>query len=120
MGKLQEMMDKQRELQNRLGIELDSMPPEERTAKIKEFSLHVNQEMNELLYELPFFKPWKDYSNLTDVQVENGFERAREEYVDVFHFLINVGLLLGLDEEDLYYMFMDKNKVNHKRQDEGY
>ena len=62
---LEEMLQKQEALQTRLGYDFSNMTKEEITAYIKEFSIHLNQEVNEMLYELPYFKPWKDYSLLT-------------------------------------------------------
>ena len=114
------MLDKQRELQERLGYDIDNMSTEERTAFIKEFSIHLNNEMNELLYELPYFKPWKDYDKETFEQIVERFNKGRKEYIDMIHFMLNIALALGLDEDDLYTMYMDKNKENHDRQDRGY
>ena len=39
---LQEMMDKQLELQERLGYDIDGMDTEDRADYIKEFSIHLN------------------------------------------------------------------------------
>lgn len=120
MGKLQEMLNKQRALQDRLKYDIDGMDAKERTAFIKEFSIHLNQEINEMLYELAYFKPWKDYENLTVHQHEFCISQAREEFIDAFHFMLNIALALGLDEDEMFKQYCDKNSINHKRQDEGY
>lgn len=120
MGKLQEMLDLQRKLQERLNYDIDALDVRDRTAFIKEFSIHVNQEMNEMLYELPFFKPWKNYDSLTVEDVAECNIKARQEFVDMIHFVLNIALALGLDEDELYKMYCDKNQVNHRRQDDGY
>lgn len=120
MGKLQEMLDKQAELQARLGTDFSKLSREETVAFIKEHSIHVGQELNEMLYELPFFKPWKDYSNMTTKEIFEGFTKARKEYVDIQHFMYNIGLALGFTEDTLYDEYMLKNKENHQRQEEGY
>lgn len=120
MGKLQKMLDKQRELQLRLGTDFNELRTEEAVAFIKEHSIHVNQEMNELLYELPFFKPWKDYSGMTIDEISEGIEKARAEYIDFLHFALNIGLALGFDEDSMADAYLNKNKENHRRQDEGY
>ena len=117
---LQEMMDKQLELQERLGYDFSNMTKEEITAYIKEFSIHLNQEVNEMLYELPYFKPWKDYSAISTREYEAGMDSARKEFIDLFHFVLNMALALGMSAQDIYTMYMDKNKENHERQDEGY
>lgn len=120
MGKLQEMLDKQNDLQKRLGTDIDSLHYEQKTAFIKEHSLHVGQEINEMLYELPYFKPWKDYSGMSLNDKYAAVLKAREEYIDFLHFAFNIGLALGFDENMIYGMYMNKNEENHRRQDEGY
>ena len=117
---LQEMMDKQLELQERLGYDIDGMDTEDRADYIKEFSIHLTQELHELLYEIPFFKKWKDYSNMTEEEINTSWAAAKKEYIDMLHFMLNIGLALSLSAEEMHDMYMDKNKENHERQDEGY
>jgi dimeric dUTPase (all-alpha-NTP-PPase superfamily) len=117
---LDKMLQKQKELQERLGYDFGSMTREEITAYIKEFSIHLTQELHEMLYSLPYFKPWKDYSAMTVEEYETSMEEARKEFIDVFHFMLNIALALGMSDKDIYDMYMEKNKENHKRQDEGY
>ena len=117
---LDRMLQKQKELQERLGYDFSSMTQEEITAYIKEFSIHLTQELHEMLYVLPYFKPWKDYSTMTVEEYEASMEEARKEFIDMFHFMLNIALALDMSDKDIYYMYMEKNKENHKRQDEGY
>ena len=117
---LQEMMDKQLELQERLGYDIDGMDTEDRADYIKEFSIHLTQELHELLYEIPFFKKWKNYSNMTEEEINTSWAAAKKEYIDMLHFMLNIGLALGLSAKEIHDMYMDKNKENHERQDEGY
>lgn len=117
---LQEMMDKQLELQERLGYDIDGMDTEDRADYIKEFSIHLTQELHELLYEIPFFKKWKIYSNMTEEEINTSWAAAKKEYIDMLHFMLNIGLALGFSAEEMRDMYMSKNKENHKRQDEGY
>lgn len=118
--KLQEMLDKQSSLQKRLGTDIDKLTAEEAVKFIKEHSIHATQELHEMLYELPFFKGWKDYSNMTNEEIHNAFDNARKEFIDYMHFNNNIALALGLNEDDIYELYMNKNKENHQRQDEGY
>lgn len=117
---LQEMLDKQLELQKRLGYDIENMDVFERTDYIKEFSIHLTQELHELLYELVGFKPWKDYSgvSLDDVVIQH--DKSVKEFIDLFHFVLNLALALGIDAAGIHERYMEKNKENHKRQDEGY
>jgi len=117
---LQEMLDKQNKLQERLGYDIGSMHDEERSAFIKENSIHLTQELHELLYEIPHFKPWKDYSGMSLFDSYESWYKASKELIDMLHFFLNICLALGLDADNLYDMYMAKNKENHKRQDEGY
>lgn len=120
MGKLQEMLNMQKDLQARLGYDIDAMHTEERTDFIKEYSIHLTQEIHEMLYELPFFKPWKDYTNMTLEEVVVQQQKATEEFIDMLHFFLNIALALGADEDTLYEAYMTKNAENHARQDGGY
>ena len=117
---LDKMLQKQKELQERLGYDFSSMTREEITAYIKEFSIHLTQEMHEMLYFLPYFKSWKDYSAMTIEEYEADMEEARKEFIDMFHFVLNIALALDMSDKDIYGMYMAKNEENHRRQDEGY
>ena len=120
MDNLQYMLDKQCLLQERLGYDFDAMDTEERVAYIKEQTIHINQEMAEMLYELPYFKPWKDYTSLTEIEKAAMISKARMECIDMWHFFMNVMMALGFSSQDFTYMFTKKNEENHRRQDEGY
>lgn len=120
MNKLEEMLAMQFGFQRRLDPNFPRMTNKERVAFIKEHSIHLNQEINEMLYELPFFKPWKDYSGMTDAEIDMAFEKARMECVDAWHFFMNIMLALDFDAAMFYKMYMAKNKENHRRQDVGY
>ena len=82
---------------------------------------NMNTEMTELLDRLPW-KEWKTYSDeqLTDFIDDEHMLEVYYEYVDVFHFFVNVGLALGIDGEILEKLYYTKNKENFDRQDRGY
>lgn len=120
MYKLEEMITTQRGFQVRLDPDFNNMSAKERVAFIKEHSIHLNQEVNEMLYELPYFKPWKSYDGMSEEEVEAAFEKARMECVDAWHFFMNIMIALGFDAQVFYSMYMAKNKENHRRQDDGY
>ena len=117
---LEEMLRKQEELQERLGYDFRIMAQEEITAYIKEFSIHLTQELHEMLYVLPYFKPWKDYRTMTVEEYEASMEEARKEFIDLFHFVLNIALALDMSGKDIYDMYMTKNIENHRRQTDGY
>ena len=120
MDKLTDMLITQGKFQKRLNPEFCNMDIEERVAFIKEHSIHLNQEINEMLYELPFFKPWKDYSNMGPEAIDIAMQKARMECVDAWHFFMNIMLALGFSADEFYKMYVAKNNENHRRQDEGY
>lgn len=119
-NQLQTMLDTQRSLQEFLGYDFDSMDMQERTIFIKEFSIHLNQEINEALYELPYFKPWKDYDNMTPDETVEALKRYKEELIDAFHFFMNMMIAVDFNADEFFAMYMEKNKENIARQQRGY
>lgn len=120
MSNLEAMLAMQRNFQMRLDPKFLDMSVKERVAFIKEHSIHLNQEINEMLYELPYFKPWKDYSGLSPEAESVALAKARMECIDAWHFFMNIMLALGFTADEFTYMYMQKNKENHRRQDDGY
>lgn len=92
----------------------------ERTQYIMQQINYMNNEVAEMLYELPFFKDWKDYSQMDEVALDAAVDKARREFVDVWHFVMNIMNALDISADDLYIMYMTKINENHRRQDEGY
>lgn len=114
------MLQKQQAFQQRLDPNFTNMDVRERVAFIKEHSIHLMQEVNEMLYELPYFKPWKNYEGMCVDDMEKARIKACEELIDAWHFFMNIMLALGLDAEQFEEMYHTKNKENHTRQDDGY
>ena len=115
MDNLEAMFKCQKDLQNSLGYDFTKMSVEERVNYIKEYVLHMEHEAHEMLQELPHFKAWKRYSS-DPAQQALMLEEARKEWADVTHFFINVSLALGFNAEHLMWFFLDKNALNHTRQ----
>ena len=71
------------------------------------------------------WKYWKqDYKKakedtLADLSNRDLLE-LKFEYVDMFHFFINWGLMLGMTGTELIDMYVSKNKENFERQKRGY
>ena len=120
MSELGCMMKMQADFQRRLDKNFFDKTIQERVAFIKEHSIHLNQEINEMLYELPFFKPWKDYSDMDEEAQLAAMAKARMECIDAWHFFMNIMIALGFTADEFVYMYLQKNKENHRRQDEGY
>lgn len=114
---LQYIMDCQRKFQGRFGQDFTKMSDKERVDFIKTHGYFIIEELVELFRECPFHKPWKDYSDWSDEKILEQWLTAQEEYIDVFHFVVNVGIALGLDSNEILRMYKEKNKVNIERQE---
>ena len=79
---------------------------------IKNQILALFDEVGEALREVPW-KPWK-------INQHFNVNKFRMELIDVFHFLINLFLLSGMNSRQVINLFKNKNKINVKRQKDGY
>lgn len=108
---LQRLFEMQRQLDAHIEKEHPRELGEDRLAK-KILALQV--ELGELANELPeVFKFWSNK--------KNNYEKALKEYVDGLHFILSIGLELGITEiynlsakkdSDLIFMFMDVNELS--------
>lgn len=114
--KLDTMFRMQYELQKFLGVDFNTLSLKESVKYIKEFSLMAQIEFGEMLNELPYLKAWKNYDSMDDAEIDQALEKAREEYIDIVHFMINVGLLLDFSGSDVFYAYKAKNEENYERQ----
>ena len=87
------------------------------TARIKQNLLALQAECSELLEWLPW-KDWKEY-NPTDPN-EAAIQEAQMELIDIQHFVINIGIHLGMTPELFFETFMRKQEENRNRQNRGY
>lgn len=103
------------------GLDFDAATFKDKVDQITKEWRNLTCEFAELLERLPF-KEWKSYSP----EQLNGFVSEEEkleiwyEYIDMFHFYMNIGLLLGIDGETFKKLYATKNKENFDRQDRGY
>lgn len=67
-----------------------------------------------------FIQAFREISMLVmDIRFEVGVE-LRKTYTDLFGLFIGLGAQLGFTWEQIEQAYLDKNKVNHARQDNGY
>ena len=76
---------------------------------IQKHMLAMLSEMAEVLDEVNF-KWWKNPHELNKANIH-------EELSDILHFFISMCLEAGMTAEDLYNVYVGKNKENHDRQD---
>ena len=112
MDKLEEIFSLQDQLNKRIGVNTDAMTEEEQTKWVLNYTRAMQQEMAELIDSVPW-KWWAKYQEFDE-------QNARVEVIDLFHFLISLGQVLGMTADDVHQAYLKKNEVNHQRQDSGY
>lgn len=123
---IEEMFKMQRSLQDHLAergkaLNYGTASFQERVDDVTRQWRNINLEMAELIERLPF-KEWKSYSPEQRAGFASEEQRLEVlyEYIDVFHFFMNVGLALGVDGETFKKLYATKNKENFDRQARGY
>ncbi len=107
-----ELFRMQRALNQRIGVNTDTMTEEEKTKWVLNYSRAMTQEMAELTDSVAW-KWWAKYQKFDE-------QNARVEVVDLFHFLISTAQVLGMSADDVFQAYCKKNEVNLQRQDSGY
>lgn len=110
--KLDHIFELQKSLNKRIGVDTDSMNEEEQIKWTLNYCRALSQETAELTDSVPW-KWWAKYQKFDK-------QNAKIEVVDMFHFLISLAQVLGLTADDVYNGYIQKNKVNFSRQENGY
>lgn len=111
------VLTKQKEFQSKFGYNGAETDIKTVSSLIHTHSMFAIEELYEMMRELPYHKPWKDYSEWDKEKLVSQFETAREEWIDVFIFVMNIGLFLGFDEALIKKMYLEKLGINHERQE---
>lgn len=121
-----DMFNMQASLQKHLAdkgraLDYDSATFKQRVDDITRQWRNMSLEMSELLERLPY-KEWKTYPEeaLQGFRSQEDMLETYYEYIDVFHFFMNVGLALGIDGDTFEKLYITKNKENFDRQARGY
>jgi dimeric dUTPase (all-alpha-NTP-PPase superfamily) len=111
---LDTIFDMQSDLNKRVISNFDEIikDPDERRKWFFNMSLALTQEMAETTNELQF-KWWKSGG-------EDKWDNVKKELVDEFHFFVSRCVIAGMNAGDLFNMYVDKNKINHERQNNEY
>ena len=75
---------------------------------IQRETLAMMSELAELIDEVNF-KWWKDAKPVDPT-------RVKEELVDILHFFVSMCLKTGMSAQELYSMYLEKNRENFERQ----
>ena len=110
---LKEIFEEQIKLNERINPELYSeiSDPEIRRQRFLQFELAMRQESAEAIDSLNW-KWWKKDSD--------DWDNIKIELVDMLHFWVSMCTVAGLEAEDVINLYLKKNQLNHKRQNEGY
>lgn len=106
------LFEMQKALNQRIGVQTDTMTDEEKAKWILNYCRAMTQEIAELTDSVPW-KWWAKYQKFDE-------QNARVEVVDLFHFLISMAQVLGMSADDVFNAYCKKNEVNFKRQETGY
>ena len=109
---LQDLFNKQLALNQRIGVNPPAMDEAEQAKWVLNYTRAASQELAELVDSVPW-KWWAKYQTFDK-------QNARVEVVDLFHFLISLAQVLGMDAKDVHDLYNQKNKLNFQRQDSGY
>lgn len=112
MAGLSGMLRAQNELQLMNGYDIGGMQVLARVFYIKDMILALEDELHEVLNETGW-KPWARKRFLNQ-------QKAREEFIDAWHFMLNLALVLEMDEPMISSMYYAKWGENRRRQAAGY
>ncbi|NIL33282.1 dUTPase [Bacillus thuringiensis] len=113
--KLNELFALQSELDNRIISERNI------EKSLDEWVVGITLSMESEIDEIRREVNWKWWKNEKPIDKE----ALQGEVIDMWHFLISLSLICGLSAEDVYRIYLEKNRENHARQDgtsmkEGY
>lgn len=102
-------------------LNYDTASHKEKVNDISNQWRNISLEFAELLDRLPF-KEWKTYSpeQLAGFKDDADKLETYYEYIDMFHFFMNIGLALGIDGDTFEKLYVTKNQENFDRQARGY
>ncbi|MGB9601773.1 MAG: dUTPase [Limisphaerales bacterium] len=101
--KLDELFRLQKLLNQRIGVQTDTMTDEERIKWVLNYCRAMSQEVAELTDSVPW-KWWAKYQKFDK-------QNARVEVIDMLHFLISLAQVLGMTADDLYQGYVKKNQI---------
>ena len=109
MDSLEEIFSMQRELASMMDL---SRYPKSVEGKVSVLSTAIMHEAVEL-QRLTDWKWWKKPVNFDA-------DSAKEELIDIWHFVVQASIELGMSPSDIVGEYAKKNKVNRERQNSGY
>ena len=99
----------QRELESMMDLSRYPSPVEERISALSTAIIHEAIE----LQRLTNWKWWKKPTQFNK-------QAAKEELIDIWHFVVQASIELGMSPADILHEYKKKNLVNRERQASGY
>ena len=110
---LQEIFAEQIRLNEKINPDLykEINDPEIKRQRFLQFELALRQESAEAIDSLNW-KWWK--------KDDDDWDNIKIELVDMLHFWVSMCTISGLSADEVINLYLKKNELNHKRQNEGY
>ena len=110
---LNDIFDEQIRLNEKINPDLytEINDPEIKRQRFLQFELAHRQEAAEAIDSLN----WKWWKKDTD-----NWDNIKVELVDMLHFWVSMCTVAGLSADEAVDLYLKKNQLNHKRQNEGY
>lgn len=112
MGELQKMLESQRALQWEMDPRAESKDPQTVCEYVKDMAFADIAETMELLEETGW-KPWTSSWHINR-------EEAVAEWIDKWHFMMNIANVLKLSEAEIVQRYEQKAAINRARVANGY
>ena len=109
MDKLDRLLKSQKELSIELASERYPSTVEQRIALLCLAIIHESVELQRLTN-------WKWWKRPREFDIEN----AKEELIDMWHFLLQASIELGMTGDDILQYYMKKNEINKIRRKSNY
>ncbi len=109
MDKLEKLIEMQRDLASVLASPRYPSKTEERISLLCTAIIHEAIELQRLTN-------WKWWKNPTDFNIED----AKEELVDIWHFVLQATIELNMTPEDILKYYSKKNNLNKERKKMNY
>lgn len=120
---LDEIFKLQAELNQRIGYDTESLHENFDPLKAGEWlNNYIAAASNELeeLRDCTFWKHWCAEAKAGRRFELHDLQNARVEVIDLLFFWVSLAQCVGLDAKDVHNLYLQKLKVNHKRQDDSY
>lgn len=86
--------------------------PKQTEIMVQNLCTAMSHEVHEL-QNLTNWKWWKQYKQFNEAE-------AKEELIDIFHFVIHTALVLGMTPQNFLDTYNQKMEINKQRQEQGY